>query len=120
MWIESAGGGLRVSAAGKWLAAMEPAELAYADPQWRALAAIDWDERFGDRHVSLAILVCGARADDILNALRGALLTDAEFAHPEQWRQLLDPFGDWHQEPCQEHLDDQAAQAVARETGEQS
>lgn len=119
MWIESAGGGLRVSTAGKWLAAMDPSELAYADPHWRALAAIDWDERFGDRHVSLAILVCGARADDILDALRGALLTDAEFAHPEQWRHLLDPFGSWHQEPCQDPHADRAAQPGRHDTGEQ-
>jgi G3E family GTPase len=109
MWIESAGGGLRVSTAGKWLAAMDSSELAYTDPQWRALAAIDWDQRFGDRHVSLVILVCGARTDDILAALRGALLTDAEFAHPEKWRHYADPFGDWHREPCDA---DQAARAA--------
>lgn len=126
MWIESAGGGLRVSTAGKWLAAMNSSELAYTDPQWRALAAIDWDPSFGDRHVSLVMLVCGARTDDILDALRGALLTDAEFARRQEWRHYPDPFGDWHQEPCDA---DQAAHAAqfsdARhhpdpQTGEQS
>jgi len=39
MWIESAGGGLRSSYAGRWLAAMDPKQLAYVDPQRRALAA---------------------------------------------------------------------------------
>ena len=61
MWIESAGGGLRVSRAGTWLAAMDSHHMAYADPQRRALAATHWDDRFGDRHTSMTVLACGAR-----------------------------------------------------------
>lgn len=100
MWIESAGGGLRFSYAGKWLAAMDSSERAYTDPQRRALAAIGWDDRFGDRHVSLTVLVCGARPSEIVEGLRGALLTDAELGRPDDWADYPDPFGDWHEEPC--------------------
>ena len=77
MWLESAGGGLRVSSAGKWVAAMSASEAAYIDPERRAFANLMWDDDFGDRHTSMTVLVCGAPAGDILDALRGALLTDA-------------------------------------------
>ena len=100
MWIESAGGGLRSSYAGRWLAAMDSSELAYADPQRRALAAADWDDRLGDRHVSLAVLVYGAEPEDIVDRLRGALLTDDELSRPYEWASYDDPFGDWHEDPC--------------------
>ncbi|MCV7066599.1 GTP-binding protein, partial [Mycolicibacterium farcinogenes] len=40
MWIESAGGGMHFSNAGRWLAAMDSTELAYTDPERRAIAAI--------------------------------------------------------------------------------
>ncbi len=102
MSIESAGGGVLVEYAGKWLAAMGPEELAHSDPERRALAAVGWDERFGDRHISMTVLVCGAHPTEIDSALRGALLTDDELARPGDWSRYPDPFGDWHADPCQE------------------
>ena len=102
MSIESAGGGVLVEHAGTWLAAMGPNELAHTDPQRRALAAMGWDDRFGDRHISMAVLVCGAQPAEIDSALRGALLTDHELARPGEWSQYPDPFGDWHADPCEE------------------
>jgi G3E family GTPase len=100
MAIESAGGGLLVEHAGSWLAAMSPSQLAYTDPQRRALAAVGWDARFGDRHTAITILVCGARPADITAALQAALLTDDELARPDLWADYLDPFGDEHTDPC--------------------
>jgi G3E family GTPase len=102
LWIESAGGGLRLGHAGKWLASMNATELAYTDPERVAFAAARWDEQFGDRHVSMTILVCGARHADIADALQRALLTDDELTRPGEWSHYLDPFGDWHEEPCGE------------------
>ncbi|MCG7607292.1 ribosome hibernation factor-recruiting GTPase MRF [Mycobacterium sp. CnD-18-1] len=113
MWIESAGGGLHFSSAGKWLAAMDSTERAYTDPERLAMAAIDWDNAYGDRHVSLTVLVCGARPDEITDALRDALLTDDELAHPGEWAHYPDPFGDWHEDPC----DDQAGADEAATRG---
>ena len=106
MSIESAGGGVLVQHAGTWLAAMGPNELAYIAPERRALAAMSWDDRFGDRHTSLAVLVCGAQPADIDSALRGALLTDDELSRPGDWPQYPDPFGQWHADPCQDLPDD--------------
>lgn len=100
MTIESAGGGVLVEQAGTWLAAMSPTELAYSDPERRALAAMGWDDRFGDRHISMAVLVCGAQPAEIDSALRGALLTDDELSRPGEWPQYPDPFSDWHADPC--------------------
>lgn len=100
MYLESAGGGLRVSNAGKWLAAMTSGEMAYVDPERRALADLMWEARFGDRHTSMAVLVCGADPAEILAALHHALLTDDEMNRPNGWAGYPDPFGDWHTEPC--------------------
>jgi len=105
VWFESAGGGLRVANVGTWLAALDRSDLAYADPERQAIAALHWDERHGDRHVSLTILVCGAQSDEIVDALQGALLTDDELARPEEWSRYDDPFGDWHRDPCDSFAD---------------
>lgn len=117
MWIESAGGGLLTSYAGRWLAAMSSSQLAYADPQRRALAAADWDDRLGDRHVSLAVLVCGAEPEEIVDGLHGALLTDDELSRPAEWSNYADPFGDWHEDPCEE-MSEHAGDVAGAHEGE--
>jgi G3E family GTPase len=100
MWLESAGGGLRVSSAGKWLAAMTASEVAYVNPERRAFADLMWDDHYGDHHTAMTVLVCGAEPTDVLDALHGALLTDTEIDTPKDWNDYHDPFGDWHQDPC--------------------
>jgi G3E family GTPase len=102
VWIESAGGGLGVGDAGRWLAGMSERDRAYADPERTAMAASHWDERFGDRHIALTVLVCGASRQAITAALSGALLTDAELDRPQDWASYPDPFGEWHEDPCTE------------------
>ncbi|PXX68495.1 G3E family GTPase [Nocardia tenerifensis] len=103
-WLESAGGGLRVGGAGRWLAAMSEDELAQADPDRRAMAALRWDERFGDRDISLVVLVHDADPNEIREALHWALVEDEELRlverAPERVAQWEDPFGDWHADPC--------------------
>jgi G3E family GTPase len=105
MWLESAGAGLRVSSAGKWVAALTGADLAAIDAERRAFAELRWDDRYGDRHTAMTILVCGAQPKQIVDALDGALLTDEEFRCPQDWMSYDDPFGDWHEEPCQAPAD---------------
>ncbi|MFE3543437.1 ribosome hibernation factor-recruiting GTPase MRF [Nocardia sp. NPDC059177] len=104
VWLESAGGGLRVGGAGRWLAAMTPAEQAGADPDRRAMAALRWDERFGDRDVSLVILAHDVDPAEIRHALHWALVEDDELLlvdrAPERVALWEDPFGDWHEDPC--------------------
>jgi G3E family GTPase len=115
MWLESAGGGLRVSSAGKWLAALTVAELADIDAERRALAALGWDEQYGDRHTAMTILICGAHAAEIRAGLEGALLNDEELRCPQDWIHYDDPFGDWHEDPCAELAED-AEDAPAHHT----
>ena len=105
MWLQSAGGGLRLDAAGKWLAAMSPSELASVGPERRALANLLWTGEHGDRHTSMAILVCGADPNEITAALRGALLTDREMSAPGEWSTYPDPLGEWHRDPCDDLAD---------------
>jgi G3E family GTPase len=100
MYLESAGGGLRVSSGGKWLVAMSDSEIAYIEPERRAMASLVWDERHGDRRTSMTVLTCGTERTEIEEALRCALMTDDEVDRSDNWADYPDPFGDWHEEPC--------------------
>lgn len=101
LWIESAGGGLRVADSDSWLAAMTPAEQEQHPPERRAMAALRWHEQFGDRENSIVVLVHAADPADIDHALHAALLTDEELALGEGvWRTWDDPFGTYHEDPC--------------------
>ncbi|AYJ48707.1 ribosome hibernation factor-recruiting GTPase MRF [Rhodococcus sp. P1Y] len=101
LWIESAGGGLRVASAGKWLAAMAPQEQDRVDTSRRAMAALRWDETFGDRDTSLVVLVHAADPSEIDRTLRWALVSDDEMNDRDAWAQWNDPFGQWHEDPCE-------------------
>ncbi|SOJ54221.1 Putative metal chaperone YciC [Mycobacterium simulans] len=118
MWLESAGGGLRVASAGKWLAAMTASEVAYVDPERRLFAELMWEYRFGDRHTAMTVLVCGADPADITAALHAALLNDEEMADPQRWKSYDDPFGDWHEDPCHETPDTAGEFSAHRNNGE--
>lgn len=106
IWLESAGGGLLTSSAGKWLAAMTAEEAARVSPERHAFADLIWDHRYGDRHTSMTILVCGADPTRIRDSLTAALLTDDELRRPNGWPGYHDPFGEHHQEPCGETTTD--------------
>ena len=104
IWLESAGGGLRVAAAGPWLATLgdDPDAWADVDPERRAAAGLRWHPLHGDRATELVVLTAGQPADRITAALTAALLTDAELAGgPDAWLRLPDPFGAWHEDPCE-------------------
>ncbi|GAB08167.1 hypothetical protein GOARA_004_00070 [Gordonia araii NBRC 100433] len=102
LWVESAGGGLRVAEGAPWLAAMTEDELAAVDPELRALAALRWDDHYGDRHTSMAILAHRpGQPDEIRQALSEACLTDEEMAVGKaNWLSFDDPFGLAHSDPC--------------------
>ena len=103
LWVESAGGGLRIGHADEWLDGQQPAAWDEVDDQRRALAALAWHPRWGDRAQDLVVLCHRADPDEIEDALRSALLTDVELAAGEQaWAALPDPFGWAHDEPCEE------------------
>ncbi|WP_328813973.1 ribosome hibernation factor-recruiting GTPase MRF [Rhodococcus sp. NBC_00297] len=101
LWLESAGGGLRVASAGSWLAAMAPDDYEEAPTARRALAALAWDEEYGDRAQSLVVLVHEADPEHVYAALSDALLTPDELETPELWAEWADPFGQYHEDPCE-------------------
>jgi G3E family GTPase len=104
--VESAGGGVRVARAGRWLGAL---------PDWstinveRALmASLRWDEQFENREQALLVIYHAADPEAIVATLDAALITDTELATGEQqWRTWPDPFGHFHADPCipTEHAD---------------
>ena len=101
LWLESAGGGLRVASADRWLAAMTPEEQEQVGVARRAMAALCWDERFGDRHTSIVVLVHAADPTEIDRTLQWALVTDDELADEAGWQSWPDPFGHFHEDPCE-------------------
>ena len=102
LWLESAGGGLRIAPGPTWLVAMSEDQLATVDAERRALAALRWDNNHGDRHSALSILAHRPEQPEaIRTALRGACLTDDEMALGQQfWLGFDDPFGLAHTDPC--------------------
>ncbi|WP_369138104.1 ribosome hibernation factor-recruiting GTPase MRF [Modestobacter versicolor] len=104
LWLESAGGGLQIGDAGPWLATLpdDPEVWAEVDPQRSAAAALRWDPLYGDRDNQLVVLVLRQTPMAVTTALFGALMTDEELAAgPAAWASLDDPFGDWHEDPCE-------------------
>lgn len=126
VWLESAGGGLRIGGAGRWLAAMPAAERAAADPERLAMAGLRWDEQFGDRDISLVILVHDADPEEIRQALHWALVDETELLQVARAPHLVaewpDPFGEWHTDPCEPDEPRPAAAGDGRgtETGERA
>lgn len=101
LWVDSAGGALRIGDAGRWLAGRDAAAWDAVDDRRRALAALAWHPRWGDRAQDLVVLCHRADPAQIEDALRAALLTDDELADGESaWADLHDPFGHVHDEPC--------------------
>lgn len=101
LWIESAGGGLRVASAGKWLAAMTPEEQEQVGTMRRAMAALRWDDENGDRDTSLVVLVHAADPSEIDRTMQWALVSDDEMTSPDEWSSWTDPFGQFHEDPCE-------------------
>ncbi|WP_410594658.1 ribosome hibernation factor-recruiting GTPase MRF [Amycolatopsis sp. lyj-23] len=113
-WIESAGGGLGIGHAGPWLAAPDGPKWTDVSPERRTLASLRWHPVHGDRAQELVVVTDQTTPDEIDAALRGALLTEAELAAgPEAWAHYPDPFGDWHEEPCEDTEPDPARHSAA-------
>ncbi|AUN39453.1 ribosome hibernation factor-recruiting GTPase MRF [Tsukamurella tyrosinosolvens] len=114
-WLESAGAGLRVGAAGRWLAAGGD-----GSPERWAMASAAWDETHGDRRTDLVVLAAGADPARIAETLRWAELTPAELAAgPGEWAGWHDPFGAMHADPCEDLAAPASANAADTEIDEE-
>ncbi|MFB9904586.1 ribosome hibernation factor-recruiting GTPase MRF [Allokutzneria oryzae] len=116
LWLESAGGGLRVAHAGPWLATKE--DWSDVDSERVAMASLRWDPYYGDREQQLVVITHLASPEEITEALRAALLTDEELAGGDEvWRTYEDPFGSWHSDPCEDSGDRDSALRTRKEEG---
>jgi G3E family GTPase len=95
LWLESAGGGLRVGNLGPWLAAIDDGEDTGEDR--RAVASLRWDPYYGDRDQEIVVITRFADTAEITAALNAALVTDEELALIAEL-DFADPFADWHEE----------------------
>lgn len=87
----------------------QPSRLVHIDVEGAHTPTRAWDPRHGDRHTAMSVLVYDAHCGEILDALNGALFTDAELGFPQDWSGYADPFGDWHEDldhDCVETADD--------------
>lgn len=104
--LESAGGGLRIAQAGRWLGAVP--DWSNIDVERALMASLRWDDQFEDREQALIAIYHAADPKVIATTLGAALVTDAELAAGEaEWRSWSDPFGTFHADPCLpvEHAD---------------
>jgi G3E family GTPase len=90
---ESAGGGIRLGALGRWLAALPTARWHEASDLRRLAADLDWDPYYGDRQTVLSFVGLGLDVTGVTRRLAACLLTDAELADgADGWGRLPDPF----------------------------
>ncbi|WP_414731704.1 ribosome hibernation factor-recruiting GTPase MRF [Williamsia sp.] len=109
LWLESAGGGLRIATGGAWLAAMSDDQVALVDPERLAMASLRWHPLYGDRNSSIVAISHHADPAVIRRELGAALLTDDELADGQSgWDRFSDPFGRAHADPCIDLLDERA------------
>lgn len=96
--LESAGSGLRIAQAGRWLGAVP--DWANITVERALMASLRWDDQFEDREQALVAIYHAADPKVITAALDAALITDAELAAGEpEWRTWPDPFGKFHADP---------------------
>jgi G3E family GTPase len=91
--LNLAGTEIQSASAGHWWGARD-AQARERDMPERTRK--EWQEPFGDRRQSFAVMAHGVGRDALQHQLDGCLLTDEEMAGgPESWRNLTDPFPSW-------------------------
>lgn len=117
LWLESAGGGLRIGGAGTWLDGQGSDAWETAPAERAAIASLGWHPRFGDRAQDVVVLAHALGAEElgaVEAALRRALLTDTEL--DGDWATLPDPFGFAHTDPCGERAGTETGLARGEES----
>jgi G3E family GTPase len=91
--LNLAGAEIQCTSAGHWWAARD-AQARDRDMPERTRQ--EWQEPFGDRRQSFAVMAHGVGRDALQHQLDDCLLTEQEMAGgPEPWRNLPDPFPSW-------------------------
>lgn len=96
LWLESAGGDLSVGSLGPWLAAVD--DWSEFPVERQAVASATWDPDYGDRSQELVVITAIPEGpEEIVAALRAALVTDEELALVGEL-EFVDPFAEWRDE----------------------
>ena len=91
--LNLAGSELHCSSAGKWWAARDQAAREADMPE---RTRNEWEEPFGDRRQSLAVMALDIDPNILRSRLDACLLTDSELAQGEtSWLAFPDPFPSW-------------------------
>lgn len=94
--LNLAGSELQCACAGQWWAARDfKTREAEMPDRTRNL----WQEPFGDRRQSFAVMALGVERATLERSLDSCLLTDDEMAQGPDWNNLPDPFPSWHHQP---------------------
>jgi G3E family GTPase len=103
--LNLAGAELHCASAGAWWAARDQSSRESGMPE-RTRA--EWQEPFGDRRQSFAIMALDVDRATLQSRLDACLLTDAEMAGgPDSWKKLSDPFPSWSSHSHAHHHDDE-------------
>ena len=91
--LNLAGAEIQCASAGHWWAARDAQAR---DRDMAEHTRKEWQEPFGDRRQSFAVMARGVGRDTLQRQLDGCVLTNEEMASgPESWRNLTDPFPSW-------------------------
>ena len=103
--LNLAGPELHCASAGAWWASRDESSRESEMPE-RTRA--EWQEPFGDRRQSFAVMALEVDRTALQSALDACLLTDAEVAEgPESWHNYADPFPSWTSHAHAHHHDGQ-------------
>jgi G3E family GTPase len=91
--LNLAGAEIQCASAGHWWAARD---ARVRDSEMPERTRAEWQEPFGDRRQSFAVMARGVDRGALQNSLDSCLLTDEEMAGgPDSWRSFTDPFPSW-------------------------
>ncbi|HEX4630871.1 MAG TPA: GTP-binding protein [Chthoniobacterales bacterium] len=91
--LNLAGAEIQCASAGHWWAARD---AHVRDSEMPERTRKEWQEPFGDRRQSFAVMALGVDQDTLQQQVNGCLLTDEEMAGgPDSWQSFADPFPSW-------------------------
>jgi G3E family GTPase len=103
--LNLAGSELHCASAGAWWASRDESSR---ETEMAERTRAEWQEPFGDRRQSFAVMALEADRATLQSALDACLLTDAEAAEgPESWQKFADPFPSWSAHAHAHHHDDE-------------
>jgi G3E family GTPase len=103
--LNLAGSELHCASAGNWWAAREASS---GESEMPERTRAEWQEPFGDRRQSFAVMALDVDRATLQSALDACLLTDAEAAEgPDGWQNFTDPFPSWMSHAHAHHHDDE-------------